>query len=138
MAFLVEAVNVRRHDNQKKGTTSLRVDYECQPTDAKGNLTVEVISEWVCLEHDGFAGQKARDWWRKRCEQPVSTVDEAVELWHAGAVATPTRIVARKEGRWWRVLEYTLDPRPPREEWEPRLQAGDAEFEFAAGDEEPF
>ena len=138
VAFLVEAVNVRRHDNQKKGTTSLRVDYECQPTDAKGNLTVEVISEWVCLEHDGFAGQKARDWWRKRCEQPVSTVDEAVELWHAGAVATPTRIVARKEGRWWRVLEYTLDPRPPREEWEPRLQAGDAEFEFAAGDEEPF
>ncbi len=39
----------------------------------------EPYSEWICLEHNGFAGKIARDWWRKRHkEEPPATVDEAL------------------------------------------------------------
>lgn len=33
------------------------------------------FNEWVCLEHDGMPGKKARDWWRRRheSEPPVTT-----------------------------------------------------------------
>jgi len=35
-----------------------------------------VAREWVCLEHGGFAGEKARGWWKRRCISDVT--------WHAG------------------------------------------------------
>jgi DNA repair protein RadD len=36
------------------------------------------VSEWVCLEHSGFARRKAEDWWRVHCgkgEAPTSATD---------------------------------------------------------------
>jgi DNA repair protein RadD len=40
------------------------------------------FSEWICLEHDGFAGKKARDWWRLRSADDLvpSSVEDAVGL----------------------------------------------------------
>lgn len=53
----------------------------------------EVVSEWVCVEHTGFAGEKARKWWRKRCRlpMPTSAVEAAVYAQH-GVLARPTAI----------------------------------------------
>lgn len=37
------------------------------------------FSEWICLEHEGYAGKKARDWWRERAlEEPPETIEEAM------------------------------------------------------------
>ena len=116
----VEACSARLWTS-KSGSRTLRVDYECQQ-EGGGNLTREVISEWVCLEHDGFAGEKARKWWRERCSESVATIAEAERLWNAGAVATPQRITTRRDGRWWRVVKYALDPIPEPEEWRHRLE----------------
>ena len=118
--WLVEACSARLWTS-KSGSRTLRVDYECQQ-EGGGNLTREVISEWVCLEHDGFAGEKARKWWRERCSESVATIAEAERLWNAGAVATPQRITTRRDGRWWRVVKYALDPIPEPEEWRHRLE----------------
>lgn len=51
---------------------SLRVVYSCGK--------VRRFSEHICLEHDGYAGKKARDWWRERAaEDAPASVEEATQ-----------------------------------------------------------
>ena len=69
-------IEFKRH--KKKGKPdSLRVNYldtnQYQPC---------MGSEWICLEHGGFAAQKAVEWWKKMTsgDGPVpKTVDEALD-----------------------------------------------------------
>lgn len=102
----VEGARVCLWTNRKTGSRTLRVDYDVVPPG--GNMR-DVISEWVCLEHDGFAGQKAAQWWAKRCAVPAESIEHAVELWEAGAVAVPRAITTKRDGRWQRVVEYVLE-----------------------------
>jgi DNA repair protein RadD len=88
------------------------VDYLCQPS--AGGMP-ETISEWVCLEHTGWAARKARKWWAERSRAPAGDIVSALDLFARGAFATPTRLTARKEGRFWRILTQEIDPAP--EEW---------------------
>ncbi|MCK6458112.1 MAG: DEAD/DEAH box helicase [Phycisphaerae bacterium] len=94
------------------------------PPDAPRTMRVDYrvgfnqyVSEWVCVEHDGYAHQKAVQWWSRRSSEPVPTsVDEAVELAEAGALA-PTRAITveRKPGdQYDRVVAYRLGEKPPR------------------------
>ena len=67
---------------------SLRVDYKIGWNRWK--------SEWVCLEHDGYARGKAIAWWKKRSHYPVPmTAAEAVHLAKAGALADTKSITVR-------------------------------------------
>lgn len=64
--------DVTVHLHRKPGSPdSLRVQYRCG---------LSVIPEWVCLDHPGFAGQKARAWWASRFGRAAAdaiTVSEA-------------------------------------------------------------
>lgn len=61
---------------------SIRVTYFC------GLLKFE---EWVCLEHGGMAGKKARDWWRQHhTEEPPLTTYQALQK--QSELRTPKRI----------------------------------------------
>jgi DNA repair protein RadD len=116
VVWLVEEVRFTRHRKKKAEPDqpdTLRVDYLC--TSASGG-TPETISEWVCLEHEGWARRRAVKWWAERSHAPVGTIDQAIDLWLRGAFAAPTRLVARKEGRFWRIVSQELDPKP--ETWE--------------------
>lgn len=87
---------------------TLRVDYQI------GGIG-DTISEWICLEHEGFAGEKARAWWMKRSPDPVPTsIERAVEIAEGGGLAEPTKIkVKTKPGeRWPRITGYELGPKP--------------------------
>jgi len=56
--FSVQQVHYFLHE--KPGSPpSIRVTYYCE-----GGL--HKFNEFVCMEHSGFAGKKARDWWRQR------------------------------------------------------------------------
>jgi len=58
----------------KSGVPTLRVDY------FSGFL--RVASEWVCLEHTGYARQKAASWWAQRrptSDWPLMTVDQTLQ-----------------------------------------------------------
>jgi DNA repair protein RadD len=75
--------------------------------------------EWICFEHprNGFARRKAEQWWTARSREPVpDTVDEAIELANAGALApTLTITVERRAGdKYDRIVGHTLGDRPPR------------------------
>ena len=102
--FEVESVVYSRHQKEGK-LPSLRVDYRFS-----GNMQ-NYISEWVCLEHSGFARRKAETWWAIRCELDAPTsVDEALTL--TKAIAVPKSIVAVREGKFWRVVEAEIEEIP--------------------------
>jgi DNA repair protein RadD len=104
--FLVKSVRYARHEKEGK-TPSLRVDYMLE---SDGNLE-PMISEWVCVEHVGFARRKAEAWWRVRSELEVPpSVDEA--LLYERSLAVPKSITAIKEGKFWRIVEAEIEEIP--------------------------
>lgn len=100
----VVRVSVAEHVSRSSGKTTLRVDYACG---------LRTYSEYVCLEHDGFARKKAEQWWRSvvapgAVPRSVSGAAEWLVL-HPLAV---TRIEVKREGRYDRVVGRQLaEPR---------------------------
>lgn len=96
----------RRQPGQKPKTPSMRVTYE------KGMATV--AEEWICLEHGGYAREKAVQWWNKRCSiGPPPTIEDAVEIANNGELAEPKRIeVKQQPGEFARVTKYEMEELP--------------------------
>ena len=96
----VHGVSYSRHD-KRGGRPSLKVTYSCG---------LKSYNEWVCVEHQGYARQKALEWWRKRapgCPMP-RTVDDAIA--QAGQLTRPTAISVRPSGRFLEISGYRFDP----------------------------
>jgi DNA repair protein RadD len=96
----VSGVSYSRHD-KRGGRPSLKVTYSCG---------LATYSEWVCFEHQGYARQKAADWWRKRAPgQPVPLgVNEAIA--QASRLMRPSEISVRPSGRYFEISGYRFDP----------------------------
>jgi DNA repair protein RadD len=83
---------------------SIRVQYRCG---------MSVFREWVCLDHGGFAENKARRWWWARFgreEAETITVDKALEdmfLSERIRGVTETITVIRR-GRHTEIVGYGL------------------------------
>ena len=106
--FSVSSIYYALHRKEGK-PDSMRVDYTCQ---RDGNLE-ETISEWVCVEHDGFAHRKAALWWALRSNNDLpQTATEAIAIAEAGGVAAPRNMTACKHGRFWRVMDVELEEIP--------------------------
>ncbi len=72
-------------------------------------------SEFVCLEHDGYARQKAIQWWRRHSPDPVpDTAERAVEIAEGGGVAHTEMITVRNIAgeKYDRIVGYKLGPMP--------------------------
>jgi DNA repair protein RadD len=96
----VHGVSYSRHD-KLGGRPSLKVTYSCG---------LKSYNEWVCIEHQGYARQKAAEWWRKRgpgCPVPLS-VDAAIA--QASRLARPSEISVRPSGRYFEITGYRFDP----------------------------
>jgi len=112
----LQKVHYSRHSKPGK-PDSLKVDYY------EGFYTR--YSEWICLEHEGFAEKKARQWWRKMGGDPrVTTVHEALNTAHT--LKVPTSIQVRQDGKYWRVLRHRFDESDP-----PRVAIDDEPMEEA-------
>jgi DNA repair protein RadD len=104
--FDVESVYYARHQKQDK-LPSMRVDYRLA---GSGNIE-NVISEWVCFEHTGFALKKDIAWWASRCAAEVpNTVDDALNF--VSVIAVPRSITAVREGRFWRIVSAEIEEIP--------------------------
>lgn len=121
---LIETIPVGRvsyslHNSKKSGIPILRVQYfrdeEPEPNQwGERPHQFPIVSEWICLEHEGFARQKAEQWWKKRSHFPVPlTVLEAVEL-APDVLAPPLSVTIRRKDKdaWPEVLKVELGPRP--------------------------
>jgi DNA repair protein RadD len=91
----VDAVRYYRHE--KPGSPpSLRAEYWC------GMVTHR---QWLCFEHQGFARQKAENWWLRAAGNLIAipaTVDEA--LARVNELRTPTEIQVRPNGRFFDIV----------------------------------
>ena len=92
-----------------KAPKTLRVDYRV------GFHTW--ISEWICVEHDGYAKKKARFWWYQRSDETLPyTAQHAVEIANRGGLARTEKIVVRSTPgeRFDRIVGYTLGEKPTK------------------------
>ncbi|RBP84079.1 DNA repair protein RadD [Rhodobacter sp. 140A] len=96
----VTGVSYSHHD-KAGGRPSLKVTY------SSGLAT---YSEWVCLEHQGYARQKAAEWWRKRapgCPVPLSVAEALAQT---SRLARPSDISVRPSGRYLEISGYRFAP----------------------------
>lgn len=84
---------------------------------------LRTFEDYVCLEHDGFAGKKARDWWRNRVHkvereidgtmflvdamEPPETSIEAVRAHEY--LKTPTHIKVHVNVKFPKIVSYCYD-----------------------------
>ena len=62
----------------------------------------KMIREWVCLEHSGFAREKAARWWGAHARFPApETVSEAIA--RADEIVWPSAVVLVRDGKFHRV-----------------------------------
>lgn len=109
ITFSVESIYYALHRKEGK-PDSMRVDYTCNRDE--GNIS-ESLSEWVCLEHEGFARRKAVEWWKQRSLMPVpNTAEEAISLADRGYLAAPRNLIAIKQGAYWRITSIDLEEVP--------------------------
>lgn len=92
------------------GPPTMRVEYFTEL-----GLRPESVSEWICIEHDGWARAKAENWWRLRSHAPTpATVETAVNIARKGALANPEAVtVVTKAGeKWPSIVGYKLGAKP--------------------------
>ena len=99
----VKGVLYARHEKADK-PPSLKVTYVLGQVEG---VDVVKVSEWVCLEHDGYAQRKATEWWNAAAVDPMepvpTTVEEALATTHL--IRKATRLLIKKDGKFWRVLK---------------------------------
>ncbi len=101
------SVHVKR-DAPEDHPRCMRVDYRVGWN--------QYVSEWVCVEHTGYARARAEAWWRQRSNDPVpDTAEEAVELAQAGGLAPTLAITVRTVAgeRYDRIVKHVLGEKPP-------------------------
>ena len=106
--FAVSGWQMVRHFKKDKpdAPNTLRVTYFVD-----GNMQT-AIEEWVCLNHEGFALNKALRWWSEHSDENLVDVAEALEtdlvgaaidIWQRGWVRRPVELTAIQQGRFWRI-----------------------------------
>ena len=97
-------ISFNHHPPKPDKPPTCRVEYQCG---------VAVHSEWVCFQHEGFARQKAEDWWKRMGGSlPVpATVKEALS--RTEELDWPREICVRPDGKFFRIVGRKM---PAREE----------------------
>lgn len=93
--FWWDVGSIDYHVHKKPGSPdSLQLTYWCGMTP---------IKEWVCLDHPGFPRKKAEEWWSKRGNKPYPS-NTAEAMLRKKELKHPSRILIRKEGKYYRVI----------------------------------
>jgi DNA repair protein RadD len=105
-AQYVSHIEYRRHEKPGK-PPSLRVEYY-------GANRCRIASEWVCLEHQGLAKQKAFGWWMSRDQNPHAfppcDVDAALGMvrYLKKPIAIQTQ-PDKNNPQWLKIVRYIWD-----------------------------
>lgn len=97
----VSSMFFRRHEKDGKPDT-LRVDFMCG---------MKTVTDWVCLEHDGYAAKKAVKWWIRfggKAPAPM-TVTEA--LARQDEISKPTSVEVVDDGDYERISRPIFETR---------------------------
>jgi len=101
-------VHVSHHRGREGKRDTLRMDYMCQIEDGSF-LPLQRISEWICIEHDGYARTKARKWWAERSGRPFpSSVRDAMWIHANGGLAMSSKIQTEPDGKFLKIIKQTI------------------------------
>ena len=99
--FKVDRVTYAKHSKDGRPPT-IQVSYFCG---------LRMFREWVCLEHEGYARKKARDWWRDRAnDEPPETTAAALES--LDVLRTPLAIRVWLKPKYDEVMAYSYTEPP--------------------------
>ncbi|TWT51067.1 type I restriction enzyme EcoKI subunit R [Rubripirellula amarantea] len=93
----------RKRDADEDAPRCLRVDYMIGLDHWQ--------SEFICIEHSGYARRKAEAWWSERCLDPCPTeVEEALDIAVAGLLAMTNSVTVRSVSgqRYDRIIKQKL------------------------------
>ena len=99
--YKVVTSKYREHFSKRSGVPSLRVDHLCDGG-------INCFSEWVCLEHGGYARLKAEQWWEKTCGtggNAPHSIAEAIRSAQSGVLLSPKRILVDASGQFPNILK---------------------------------
>lgn len=65
-----------------------------------------VAQEWICFEHGGFAGEKARLWWTRRCQTQADNTQQAYDMATIGGIKEPVQITVDERGDFPNIIKY--------------------------------
>lgn len=116
-ATIHEVTSVRFAVHRKKGNadapSTMRVEYYNEASFLEmAPVAVKVASEWVCIEHDGFAYNKAVAWWKENVcgvDMP-DTASEAVALMEQGYMRRVVAIKTIPDGDYTRIVAVDHGP----------------------------
>ncbi|MBI5724297.1 MAG: DEAD/DEAH box helicase family protein [Planctomycetes bacterium] len=124
------SVHVKR-DADENTPRTMRVEYRIGWN--------KYISEWVCLEHTGYARAKAEEWWKRRSNDPAPhVIEDAIELAESGSLAQ-TKIVRVRHvagEKYDRIIGHAFSEKPSaivggdQAGPEPRYQMAEDEIPF--------
>ena len=103
--YPVSRVEYARHPGRDGKPDSMRVDYY--------SGLRRVASEWVCFEHGGFAGEKARQWWIKRSNNltPAATPSKTTAALEDSVFLTRPQVVTVNEsGKYPEIIRHHWEP----------------------------
>lgn len=110
LTHAVDGVTYKLHAKAGSPLMILLVLYRCG---------LRHFREWVCIEHSGYARQRAVSWWRNRSllapdvidiQHCPQTAERAVEL--APLLPTPARIRVREARKYPEIIAHEFDARP--------------------------
>jgi DNA repair protein RadD len=104
--YPVSRVEYARHPGRDGKPDSMRVDYY--------SGLRRVASEWVCFEHGGFAGEKARQWWARR-HPLVGDLNKACPKTTEHALTAfkglePPAITVNESGKYPEIIRHHWEP----------------------------
>jgi len=113
-SYEVTTVSVNNH-LKLDSPDSLKVSYRCG---------LRTFNEWICLDHEGYAGRKAGQWWIRRfgSKAVVPSVAGALENLFLGQhLSEITKsIQVRKDGKYWKiqgaVMKWDVQAEKPKPE----------------------
>lgn len=95
--FAIDCITYSAH--YKNDSVMLKVSYYCE---------LRTFSEYICLEHQGYARHKARTWWQIRTNLPVPTsTTQALELVNELVPCTSIRVWTNK--KYPEIMAYCFD-----------------------------
>lgn len=97
--FAVDHITIVRQPGRGGKPDMVKVSYFCG---------LQMFNEYVCVESDGYAYRKAKEWWRKRTHDPMPTkVADALSVISTLPQATHLRVWVNKQ--WPEILSVCLD-----------------------------
>ena len=76
-------------------------------------------SEWLCVNHKGYAREKFEAWWNARSTtSPPETIAECIAIVSAGGLAKTLQIDVRPDGKFDKIVKHYVAEKPRKEDIE--------------------